>query len=215
MAIHSSILAWRIPQTEESGEPVFMGLQRVGHDWATSTQYHLYEVMRQGSWTWGCQTTKYILLNNSIFEKWKWKSLSHVWLFVIAWAVACQTPLSMEFSRLEYWNGYPFPLLQESSQPRNLTRVSCIVGRFFTSRATGKPLIVIIAPTVLVMWTLLFSYYSLFFFFFSRSHYACTLFALHPTAFTICEWHWWRLGARILTFLNSSYLWMLKFFRTE
>ena len=32
MATHSSILAWRIPWTEESGELQFMGLQRVRHD---------------------------------------------------------------------------------------------------------------------------------------------------------------------------------------
>ena len=32
MATHSSILAWRIPWTEEPGGPQFMGLQRVGHD---------------------------------------------------------------------------------------------------------------------------------------------------------------------------------------
>ena len=32
-----------------------------------------------------------------------------VWLFVIAWAVAHQAPLSMEFSKQEYWNGLPFP----------------------------------------------------------------------------------------------------------
>ena len=29
--------------------------------------------------------------------------------FVSAWTVACQAPLSTEFSRLEYWNGFPFP----------------------------------------------------------------------------------------------------------
>ena len=28
--------------------------------------------------------------------------------FVIPWAVACQTPLSMGFLRLEYWSGLPF-----------------------------------------------------------------------------------------------------------
>ena len=33
MAPHSSILAWRIPWTEEPGELQSMGLQRVGHDW--------------------------------------------------------------------------------------------------------------------------------------------------------------------------------------
>ena len=25
------------------------------------------------------------------------------------WVVACQAPLSMEFSRQEYWSGLPFP----------------------------------------------------------------------------------------------------------
>ena len=32
MATHSSILAWKIPWTEEPGRLQFMGLQRVGHD---------------------------------------------------------------------------------------------------------------------------------------------------------------------------------------
>ena len=32
MATYSSILAWRIPWTEESGGLQSMGLQRVGHD---------------------------------------------------------------------------------------------------------------------------------------------------------------------------------------
>ena len=36
MATHSSILAWRISQTEEPGRLQPMGLQRVGHDWATN-----------------------------------------------------------------------------------------------------------------------------------------------------------------------------------
>ena len=31
MATHSSILAWKIPWTEEPGEPQSMGWQRVGH----------------------------------------------------------------------------------------------------------------------------------------------------------------------------------------
>ena len=37
MATHSSILAWRIPQTEETGSVQSMGLQRVGHYWVTNT----------------------------------------------------------------------------------------------------------------------------------------------------------------------------------
>ena len=35
MAAHSSILAWTIPWTEESGRLQSMGLQRVRHGWAT------------------------------------------------------------------------------------------------------------------------------------------------------------------------------------
>ena len=36
MATHSSILAWRIPWTEEPDGLQSMGSQRVGHNWATS-----------------------------------------------------------------------------------------------------------------------------------------------------------------------------------
>ena len=37
------------------------------------------------------------------------ESLSHVRLFATPWTVAHQAPLSMEFSRQEYWSGSPFP----------------------------------------------------------------------------------------------------------
>ena len=36
MATHSSILAWKIPWTEEPGQLQTMGLQRVGYDWAAT-----------------------------------------------------------------------------------------------------------------------------------------------------------------------------------
>ena len=35
--------------------------------------------------------------------------LNHVRLFLTPWTVACQAPLSMEFSMQEYWSGLPFP----------------------------------------------------------------------------------------------------------
>ena len=44
MAIHSSILAWKIPWTEEPGVLQYMGSQRVGHDLATKSN-HLEEDM--------------------------------------------------------------------------------------------------------------------------------------------------------------------------
>ena len=41
-ATHSSILAWRIPWTDEPGGLESMGLQRVGHDWAAHTHAHTH-----------------------------------------------------------------------------------------------------------------------------------------------------------------------------
>ena len=39
MATHSSILAWKIPRTEEPGRLQSIRSQRVGHDWATSLHF--------------------------------------------------------------------------------------------------------------------------------------------------------------------------------
>ena len=41
IAAHSSILAWRIPWTEEPGQLQSMGSQRVRHDWMTFTSLHI------------------------------------------------------------------------------------------------------------------------------------------------------------------------------
>ena len=50
---------------------------------------------------------------------------SHVQLFVTLWTVACQVPLSMGFSRQEYWSGLvAMPFSRGSSQPRDLSHVS-------------------------------------------------------------------------------------------
>jgi len=42
MATHSSILAWRIPWTEEPGGPQSMGSQRVGHNWSNWAYMHTH-----------------------------------------------------------------------------------------------------------------------------------------------------------------------------
>ena len=42
-------------------------------------------------------------------RKMKVKSLSRVRLLVTPWTAACQAPLSMGFSRQEYWSGVPLP----------------------------------------------------------------------------------------------------------
>ena len=37
MAIHSSIIAWRIPRAEEPGGIQSLGSRELRHDWATNT----------------------------------------------------------------------------------------------------------------------------------------------------------------------------------
>ena len=44
--------------------------------------------------------------------------LSHVRLFATPWTITCQAPLSMEFSRQEYWSGLPFPSPGDLPNPR-------------------------------------------------------------------------------------------------
>ena len=44
MATHPSILAWRIPRTEEPCGLQSMGLQRVRHDWVTEEHFIMHQV---------------------------------------------------------------------------------------------------------------------------------------------------------------------------
>ena len=65
--------------------------------------------------------------------KWKWKSLSCVWLFVIPWTITVHGILQ---ARILEWVAFPFS--RGSSQPRDQTQVSCIAGGFFISWATRE-----------------------------------------------------------------------------
>ena len=65
--------------------------------------------------------------------------ISCVRLFVMLWTVALQTPLSMGFSRQEYWSGLPFPSPEDLPDPgiKPVSLKSCaLVGGFFTTSAT-------------------------------------------------------------------------------
>ena len=57
-----------------------------------------------------------------------------------SWTVARQAPLSMEFSRQEYWSGLPFPppgvLLNPGIEPVS----PVLAGGLFTPESPGKPL---------------------------------------------------------------------------
>ena len=115
MATHSSILALRIPWTEEPGGLQSMGLQIVGHDWVNK---HM-----------GYSETRNLVCDAHE----KWKLISRVRLFPTPWTTSPQNYPgqntgvgSLSFSR-------------GSSQPRNWTQVSRIAGIFFTAEPQGKP----------------------------------------------------------------------------
>ena len=138
IATHSSILAWRIQWTEGPGGLQSIGSQRVGHDWSSLacmhmwkweslSHVHLCDPMDCGPWNPPGQNPGVgnLSLVPGIFPtqgsnpglahcKWILYQLSH-----------------RGSPRILEWVSYPFS--SGSSQPRNQTRVSCIVGGFFTN----------------------------------------------------------------------------------
>ena len=68
---------------------------------------------------------------------------SHVQLSATLWTVACQAPLSMGFSRQEYWSGLPFPspgdLPNPGIEPTSLASPA-LVGRFITTSNIWVPI---------------------------------------------------------------------------
>ena len=65
---------------------------------------------------------------------------SRVRLCVTPWTAAHQAPLSIGFSRQEYWSGLPFPSqgdLNPGIKPTSLALLS-LAGRFFTDSATWE-----------------------------------------------------------------------------
>ena len=60
---------------------------------------------------------------------------SCIQLFVTPWTTASQAPLSMEFSRQEYWSGLPFPPPGDLPDPeiKPASPISpALAGGFFT-----------------------------------------------------------------------------------
>ena len=67
------------------------------------------------------------------------KSLSRVRLFATPWTVARQAPLSMGFSRQEYWSGLPFPSPGDLPNPGIEPRSPTLEADALTSESPGKP----------------------------------------------------------------------------
>ena len=72
--------------------------------------------------------------------------LSRVRHFVAPWTVTCQAPLSMAFSKQEYWSSLPFPtpgyLLDPETKPVSLMSPA-LAGEFFATSATWEACVLI------------------------------------------------------------------------
>ena len=64
--------------------------------------------------------------------------LSHVQLFATPWTVACQAPLSMEFSRQEYWSQLLFPSPGDVPDPGIEPRSPTLPADSLPSEPQGK-----------------------------------------------------------------------------
>ena len=73
------------------------------------------------------------------FDTWKWESLSCVQLFATPWVVVCQAPLSMEFSKQEYWSGELFPFPGDLPNPGTEPRSPALQVDSLPSEPPGKP----------------------------------------------------------------------------
>ena len=75
--------------------------------------------------------------------------LSCVRLLATPWTVAHQAPLSMEFSRQEYWRRLLFPTrgdLPEPGSEATFLISPALAGQFFTTRPPGNPRVSVDSP---------------------------------------------------------------------
>ena len=67
------------------------------------------------------------------------QTLDHVQLFETLWTVAYQAPLSMGFSRQEYWIGLPCPSPGDLPDPGIKSTSPVLAGGFFITELPRKP----------------------------------------------------------------------------
>ena len=83
----------------------------------------------------------FVVLMKFGIDDWESESRSVVSSSATPWTVTRQAPLSMGFSRQEYWSGLPFPPPGDLPNPgiKPMTPVSpALAGRFFTTSAAWE-----------------------------------------------------------------------------
>ena len=135
-----------------------MGSRRIGYDWVKmhhwTVNFKLVHLMGRNGWISGARRflgqwsysvccyngrcmSLYIVPHQE--RKEKEKSLGCVQLFATLWTVAYQAPLSMGFSRQEYWSGLPFPSPRYLPDQRIKPRSPALQANTLLSEPPGKP----------------------------------------------------------------------------
>ena len=115
-------------------------------------------------WTPWVYLNNFCCLHLSIIDVFSCSLVSNY--FVASWTVARQAPLSVEFSRQEYWSGVPFPTSGDLSNPGiKCTSLASpvLIGRFFTTGTTWEAqvqLIYNISYRCTVQWFTYFKGYT-------------------------------------------------------
>ena len=114
---------WQIGQHIKKQRHYFANKGPPNQSYGFSGHVWMWELDRKESWgpkNWCFRTVVLEKTRESLGQKGDQtvcQLFSCVQFFVTPWTVACRAPLSMEFSRQEYWSGLPFPSPEDLPDP--------------------------------------------------------------------------------------------------
>ena len=108
MATHSSVLAWRIPWTEEPGELWSMGSQRVRHDWSDLVWMHEH-MWRKSLYFDQNGLIQHAPLHGHLLRTKPWRSSSFIFMAALNSIKWMAYTLFTQFSKMDVYTVSNFP----------------------------------------------------------------------------------------------------------
>ena len=115
-------------------------------DWNIESKGQAVYSMRLDTWAGLCTHGQgYVHMGRAmpVVLKVKVLVLSCIQLFATPWTIACQAPLSLEFSKQEYWSGLPFPSPGDLPDPGIKPGSPVLQRDCLPSNLPGKPQVVL------------------------------------------------------------------------